>query len=72
MTPTGRYRWRTRVRSHLPWFLAERGLFGKGRRDCGAHEWYNHDGAVARCYHCETGEQPWPLPPGNAAPPTGG
>ncbi|MFD9124985.1 hypothetical protein [Kitasatospora sp. NPDC059571] len=50
MTRTGRYRWRTRLRRQLPWFLVERGLAGKGTQDCGDHEWYNHDGVVAHCY----------------------
>ncbi|MFJ3792288.1 hypothetical protein [Kitasatospora sp. NPDC090091] len=52
------------MRSHLPSFLVERGPARKGRRDCGAHEWYNHNGVVARCYHCEVGERPWTAPPG--------
>ncbi|MFG2825000.1 hypothetical protein ACGFX4_36920 [Kitasatospora sp. NPDC048365] len=59
MTRTGRYRWRTRLRRHLPWFLIEWGLAGKGSQDCGAHEWYNHDGLVAHCYHCAPGQQAW-------------
>ncbi|MFD0259997.1 hypothetical protein ACFRKE_13095 [Kitasatospora indigofera] len=59
MMRTGRYRWRTRLRRHLPWFLLERGLAAKGKRDCGAHEWYNQDGLTARCYHCEAGGRPW-------------
>ncbi|MFJ6214495.1 hypothetical protein ACIQGZ_14340 [Streptomyces sp. NPDC092296] len=44
MTHTGRYRWRTRLRRRLPRFLVDRGAAGTGTRDCGAHEWYNHDG----------------------------
>ncbi len=60
MAGTGRYRWRTRVRRHLPWFLVDRGFLGKGPRDCGAHEWFNHDGRVARCYHCTAGERVLP------------
>ncbi|MFD0276846.1 hypothetical protein ACFVHB_23475 [Kitasatospora sp. NPDC127111] len=59
MNRTGRYRLRTRLRAHLPWFLVDRGVARKGRRDCGDHEWYNHDGLVARCYHCEPGQRPW-------------
>jgi hypothetical protein len=27
----------------------------KGTGDCGSHEWYNADGVVERCYHCEVG-----------------
>jgi hypothetical protein len=60
MTRTGRYRWRTRIRRHLPWFLLKCGFAAKGRRDCGAHDWYNQGHGTARCYHCEVGEQPWP------------
>lgn len=59
MSRTGRYRWRTRVRTALPQRLLGRGLFGKGTRDCGAHEWYRHDERVDRCYHCAPGERPW-------------
>ncbi|MFD4656315.1 hypothetical protein ACFWP2_11880 [Kitasatospora sp. NPDC058444] len=47
------------MRRRLPWWLVDRGFLGKGARDCGAHEWYNQDGRVARCYHCEVGERPW-------------
>jgi hypothetical protein len=61
MTRKGRYRWRTRTRRSLPWFLVDRGLAGKGTGDCGAHEWYDHDGVVAHCYHCEAGERSWPV-----------
>ncbi len=59
MARTGRYRWRRRLREHLPWVLLEWGLAAKGKRDCGAHEWYNQDNVIARCYHCEVGERPW-------------
>jgi hypothetical protein len=61
MTRKGRYRWRTRLRRGLPWFLVDRGIAGKGTDGCGAHEWYNHDGVIARCYHCEVGERSWPV-----------
>ena len=54
----GRFRLRTRLRRHLPQRLVDRGVAGKGTTDCGAHEWYNHDGQVARCYHCEVGTAP--------------
>jgi hypothetical protein len=53
----GRYRWRTRLRGRLPWFIVDLGVTAKGRRDCGDHEWYNHDGRVERCYHCRVGER---------------
>ena len=49
------------MRRRLPWFLVDRGIAGKGLGDCGDHEWYNHDGAVAWCYHCEVGERSWPV-----------
>lgn len=34
----------------------------KGRRDCGAHEWYRADEQTWRCYHCEPAiarSSPW-------------
>jgi hypothetical protein len=54
----GRYRWRTALRRHLPWFLINRGVAAKGRNDCGAHEWYNADGTTDHCYHCAVGRRP--------------
>ncbi|MEA2495761.1 MAG: hypothetical protein QOJ29_3672 [Thermoleophilaceae bacterium] len=51
----GRYRWRTRIRHRLPWFLVNLGVAAKGKRDCGDHEWYRENAATARCYHCEPG-----------------
>ncbi|GIG59128.1 hypothetical protein Lfu02_35000 [Longispora fulva] len=57
-TVRGRYRWRTRLRRRLPWVLVDRGWADKGASDCGAHEWYNADGVVERCYHCAPGERP--------------
>ncbi|GAA4986854.1 hypothetical protein [Kitasatospora paranensis] len=60
------------MRTLLPWCLVDRGILGKGTQDCGAHEWYNHDDRVARCYHCETGERPWPPTADKAAPPREG
>jgi hypothetical protein len=56
----GRYRWRTWLRGRLPSRLA--GLVPKGRRDCGAHEWYRSEPGTWRCYHCEAGlahVSPW-------------
>jgi hypothetical protein len=50
-----RYRWRTALRSKLPWILVNRGVAAKGRKDCGEHEWYNHDDAEDHCYHCTVG-----------------
>jgi hypothetical protein len=50
------YRWRTRIRRNLSWFLIDLGVAGKGE-DCesagGQHEWYNHDDANSACYHCK-------------------
>ncbi len=56
----GRYRLRTWLRGRLPLALA--GRVPKGRRDCGAHEWYSADERRWRCYHCEPGvatSSPW-------------
>ncbi len=55
----GRYRWRTRIRGHLPWLLIDRGWFARGSADCGDHEWYNADGAMEHCYHCSVGVRPY-------------
>jgi hypothetical protein len=63
----GRYRTRTRVRSHLPWRLTW--LAPKGEHDCGDHDWYRHDESTARCYHCDVGERP--LAPDEAITPDG-
>ncbi len=51
-----RYRGRTWLRGILPTPLQL--LAPKGAQDCGAHEFYNHDGRVDRCYHCTFGERP--------------
>lgn len=56
----GRYRLRTWLRGSLPATLAR--LAPKGRRDCGAHEWYRADEQTWRCYHCEPAvatSSPW-------------
>jgi hypothetical protein len=56
----GRYRFRTWLRGRLPGTMA--GLMPKGRRDCGAHEWYRADERTWRCYHCQAGvatSAPW-------------
>ncbi len=49
------YAWRTWLRGHLPWFLIDLGLAGKGH-DCEAkgawHRWHNRDGETSACYHC--------------------
>jgi len=52
---TGKYRIRTFLRGNLPGQLSD--LFPKGRRDCGAHEWYRSSDALDRCYHCTVGER---------------
>ena len=50
------YRWRTWIRSKLPWFLINVGIAAKAE-DCervGAeHWWYNRDNESSACYHCE-------------------
>ena len=52
----GPYRWRTVVRSILPWWLINRGVAEKGK-NCeeagGVHEWYNVDNSNSGCYHCQ-------------------
>jgi len=53
-----KYRWRTRTRRHLPWWLIDLGVATKGKKDCGEHEWYNHDGIEYLCYHCAVGTRP--------------
>jgi hypothetical protein len=53
----GRYRWRTKGRELLPFFLI--GLLPKGRADGGDHEWYGADDTVQRCYHCAAGVRPY-------------
>jgi hypothetical protein len=53
------------LRSKLPWLLVNRGIAAKGKRDCGGHDWYNHDNVTALCYHCEVGTRPFePKPAG--------
>lgn len=56
----GKYRTRTWLRRHLPWTLAAR--IPKGKRDCGAHDWYWAGGDAWECYRCRIGvmhESPW-------------
>ncbi len=52
----GTYRFRTFIRSKLPWFLINLGVASKGI-DCekkgGKHEWYKSDNGLSGCYHCE-------------------
>jgi len=51
----GPFRIRTLLRSNLPWFIINTGVFDKGI-DCeangGTHEWYNKDNIHSSCYHC--------------------
>jgi len=51
----GPYRFRTFLRSNLPWFIINTGIVDKGI-DCeakgGKHEWYNQDNINSACYHC--------------------
>ena len=51
--PRGRYRWRTALRSRLPFVLIR--LVPKGKHDCGNHEWYRSQLDLDRCYHCQLG-----------------
>lgn len=50
-----RYRRRTRLREHLPWWLIKLGVARKGRRDCGDHDWYKSSDREDHCYHCVAG-----------------
>lgn len=55
-----KYRWRTRLRTFLPWILTP--LIPKGSNDCGDHEWHRSDATTWRCVHCKAGvthEEPW-------------
>jgi hypothetical protein len=50
------YRWRTWIRTRLPWFLIDLGIAGKGpdwEAVGGWHHWYNIDDSASGCYHCE-------------------
>lgn len=63
MGTIGPYRWRTRLRQYLPWFLIDIGVANKGE-DCekvgGQHEWYKKDERTSACYHCKV-EKPGQL-----------
>lgn len=59
----GRYRPRTRLRTHEPGWLYDRWPVPKGSMDCGNHEFYNADDVVERCYHCEVGVRPRAVDP---------
>jgi hypothetical protein len=50
---SGRYRWRTRLRTRLPWGLVA--FVPKGMHDCGNHEWYKASDDEDNCYHCSVG-----------------
>jgi len=49
------FRWRTWIRTNLPYFLVNRGFAAKGD-DCEAvgaeHWWYKRDNESSGCYHC--------------------
>lgn len=55
----GRFRWRTRLRQHLPQVLIDLGVASKGETDCGAHEWYRATDEAEHCYHCSVGHRPY-------------
>lgn len=63
----GKYRWRTKIRSKLPWFLVDMGIAARGQ-DCGGHQWYREDANVWRCYNCTVGEHLGEDPYVNEAP----
>ena len=44
------------IRRRLPWLVVRIGVAGKGKKDCGCHEWYRHDEYWCYCYHCDVGE----------------
>ena len=54
------YRWRTWIRSHLPWLLIDAGVMGKAV-NCesarGVHWWYKIDESSRGCYHCQVVEE---------------
>jgi hypothetical protein len=54
--PRHPYRWRTWIRTRLPWFLIDLGVAHKAN-DCaavgGEHWWYNRDDVTSGCYHCD-------------------
>jgi hypothetical protein len=43
------------MRKHLPGRAI--GVFPKGNKDCGDHQWYKESQLVDRCYHCKVGER---------------
>lgn len=53
--PIPRYRLRTWLRGREHGWLYRRWVLPKGPDDCGAHEFYDADGIVDRCYHCVVG-----------------
>ena len=47
------------VRDRLPWWLwRQLGWPDRSHKDCGAHEWFNHDDVEDHCYHCYAGRRP--------------
>lgn len=59
----GKYRWRTRLRSVLPYRPPLYQLVPKGGKDCGNHQWYREEGRTWRCYHCRVGRFEGDEPP---------
>ena len=62
----GKYRWRTSLRSSLPFWCMT--FLPQGRRDCGDHEWYRSAENLYLCYHCRVGVRTtrpdhWPAAP---------
>jgi hypothetical protein len=55
---SGRYRLRSKIRRNLPWFLIDLGVAGKGKHDCGDHEFYKATDEFELCYHCDVGTRP--------------
>jgi len=62
----GKYRWRTWLRSKLPGRPPLYQLVGKGKGDCGNHQWYKHTEAEDHCYHCRAVRRPSGFPPRTA------
>jgi hypothetical protein len=49
-----RFRLRTWLRGHAPWFMAN-GVLRRPKRSCGYHEWYQVDKYIDACLHCLSG-----------------
>ncbi len=44
----------------MPWWLWQQlgGWPDRSPKDCGDHEWFNHDDIEDHCYHCYVGRRP--------------